>query len=91
MSTYKTSRAINGYLVFFYLVPYSLLEVLYSFFIFRTPFKEEDASKYKEFRKVKMSEYIEYVEASLHGTMIIISLFFNLAGAKVNNVKIFQI
>jgi hypothetical protein len=47
MSTYNTSRTINGNLVFFYLVPYSLLEILYSFFIFRTPIKEEEPTKYK--------------------------------------------
>lgn len=91
MISYGSSRTINGFLIFFYIVFYTLLEIFYSFFIFRTPFKIEEAKKYSQFRKEKLMHYSEYIEGFAHGAVIIISLYFNLSEVKVSRKKILQI
>jgi hypothetical protein len=57
MSFYSSSKTINGFLVYFYLVIYTLLEIVYGLFILRTPMKVEDPKKYSEFRKAKLKFY----------------------------------
>lgn len=61
MASYGTSQTINGYLVFFYLIIYTLLELAYNLYNFRTPFRLEDETKYKDFRVVRRKFYIDYL------------------------------
>lgn len=58
---YGTSQTINGYLVFYYSVVYSCLELFYNMFNFRASIRQEDQNKYQNFRQVKKKFYTEYI------------------------------
>lgn len=91
MTFFNTSRTINGYLVFLYVVVYTLLELCYNLINFRNPKKLQDVQKYKEYRKYKTGFLIYYLEAFLHGFIATLSIFFCLVGAKINHRKVFPI
>jgi membrane-associated HD superfamily phosphohydrolase len=86
MASSRTSQTINGYLIFFYLIVYSCLELGYNIENY-IKIRDIKVFVWKDFQLLKRKYNLEYIEAFIHGTIIIISLNFNLAGTKIDNSK----
>lgn len=91
LSFYSTSQTINGHLVFIYLVISTLLELAYQVFNLNDSLRAEEELKYQNFKEVKKRHYLRVFEAFIHGTIIILSLYFNLPGVKIYGAKLLPV
>lgn len=80
---YGVSNTINGYIVFFYLVVLTCLELVYYIFYFKTPRKIDEMTSYKNHKNYKESLYFTCLEGIIHGIFIILPVYLTLPNVRI--------